>query len=445
MEKQVEIIDKTFINGEIVNQEEISIPNIPETKPKTQNKKDKYFKVLRRIIYLFIWIMVIGSFFGINIINILFSRFISEKNQIFIKEYNFYITISAVIFLILVIKIKRIIFWLFGFLMLPFYIFLIFIPKTAYKGIKNSLKIILGTTNISKTISFKICTFLLFILSVYIVFHNPNNYLTWFAIIVLTLKLFAHFIKRFYLVFRPIKVIGIIKKSLESTKFKNLLKQDSFNEWRQMENTDKNYDKKRIESLGMYWLYNRVFYRLANYLKKSENNRVITGYFIWMISYTFFKTVLFFSLIFYALSNINKNNFSLKENFSFFQSIYFSFTNILGANFGDIIPNTTSSKIFVSLELFSSVIIGLILFFIFTTIVLEKYKKDVDELSKKLHTEGLEINDMIITEFGKGVNNLGSIIQEYFNKSNIKDKRFLKFIKPDDDENLEINIMEEVS
>ena len=123
---------------------------------------------------------------------------------------------------------------------------------------------------------------------------------------------------------------------------------------------------------------------------------------------------------------------------NFWTSLYFSFSTLVTANYGDIVPTSSIARLLVSFEVASGLLIGIILFFIFTTIILDKYKKDISVLIEKLLDEEVVIKDLMKREFNKGIRDL-LVELSYLNGDGSVDpkKKPLKFLLPDEDENLD--------
>lgn len=98
----------------------------------------------------------------------------------------------------------------------------------------------------------------------------------------------------------------------------------------------------------------------------------------------FFALIPIFAVIYYILPT-NCWNTESNAFLSFWHSIYFSIVTITTLGFGDIYPNTTCSRIFVSLESIGGVIfIGL-----FLNALSSEQAKKVSELEEKRHNDDL--------------------------------------------------------
>jgi hypothetical protein len=251
----------------------------------------------------------------------------------------------------------------------------------------------------------------------------------------IALKLLAHYSRKIYQISKPLKIIGkaqdFMFKSWEKMKTTTLLK--GVQDWKALNPEDEKYNQKKMESLSLLGAFNWVFIKTARLLKRMQGEKVMITYFIISVGYTFFLTVFLFGLEYYAISIISPVSITgIKQNF--FSALYFSFNTLITINYGDIVPSTTVARLLVSFESFCGLILGVILFFIFTTVILEKYKRDMDVLIEKLRQEGKGVRLLIEKEFAKGVKELITEFTEYQKKINPKQPSILLYDLTDEEE-----------
>jgi hypothetical protein len=427
--KESTVVDESKLAEETITSEDTKKVSVAD-KP---IKKQKIAKILKRVLFLIIWLIIILNIFGFDVISTLLNKFVVNIyiNTMFHK-YHFYIYGIILILALLIFKIHKLIL---GFLSLPFYIIFIFIPKYSFKASVQLIKIVTSFFTATKTLKFKITKLVILVLSAVAIVSQQNKYLVMVAMILLFLDLIWHYIRKFYSISMPVRMIGFLKDRMfngwEKVKQDIILK--NVTEWKQMDPQDEKYNQKKAESLGVAWLINRIFYRSAKYLKRAENTKIISIYFISSITFTFIYTLIIFALEYRSLSYINPESFRGLNGSNFLDYLYFSFLTFITMNFGDIIPASGLSKFLVSMEALSGIIIGLILFFIFTTIILDRYKKDMDTLINKLFQEETVLRGMLEVEFGKGIRDL--LLEFSYIAGQIEGKsKQPKFLLADDDE-----------
>lgn len=397
---------------------------------KEKSKIKKILKNVRRLIYLLFWILLINYFTGDAIFPISLSNILPTFLYLFWNENSIYIVAILIIVVFWSVGIKNLIKLFFGFFGFPIYLIYFLFIKQSYHSISFIVKFVTGSIAFTKTMKYKMILVLSFVLASYIILNTSNQTALTISMFVLFLTLFAHFLRRFYTISIPVKLFNKAQSKVfegwEKSKTDTLLK--GIREWKEMDPADENFHKKRVESLQMLWLFNRIFRRFASYLQNMQGNKIIAGYFLIAIIFTFLLSIITFALQYIALEKLIPNSFQGFSFPSFLDGLYLSFTTILTVNFGDIIPLNGYAKFMITSEIIFGLIIGVILFFIFTTIVLEKYKKDLESFILKLNSEEKEIIYLIEREAKCKVKEIIPEVIDSFqgDKSNETLKRFLQ-------------------
>ena len=222
--------------------------------------------------------------------------------------------------------------------------------------------------------------------------------------VVLFLSLTAHFIRRFYTIFRPFnffyKVQEVFFKWWEGNK-SNIC--GKIKCWKEIDPSDKEYVKKRNEPLRDLWTANRIFKWASSFLGSPRGNLIIVVYFITSTFITLALTIFIFATEYYGLVKLNPFSFLGFTSPNFLTSLYLSFLTITTNNYGDIIPKSGIAQLFISLEILCGIIIGVLLFFIFYTITLEQYRNDLKKYTERFLCEKGEIIGIIHNEYGKDI------------------------------------------
>jgi hypothetical protein len=172
------------------------------------------------------------------------------------------------------------------------------------------------------------------------------------------------------------------------------------------------FKTKRGSNLLILYFLNSLFFFSATRLKKIQESRILDIYLIGTLLYTFFLTIIVYALEYLALYHLNPSSFQGDVNNSFFYFLYISFNTLLTVSFGSFAPITTSARFLVGLELFSGVLILIILFFIITTIMRERYREDASLLVGQLNEEGLKIENLIQEEYKFSMEEAASEIKQ---------------------------------
>ncbi len=396
------------------------------TSRKKQNKRLRYFT------YLIIWFLAFLILLDIKFFELLPKEVIPGTIYLILLDYSILIYLLLAIVAILIFGLGKVISFLIGLLSFPLYLLFWFLPKKSFKMALSACSLLSRAASFTNTMTYKIALVLIFVLSSYIIFSIDHRILIIISMAFLLLVLGLHLARRFYTISKPVILFHRIEKLLFNMweKYsKNTISQ-GIKEWKQMDSNDANYKEKWRSALNALWFSNRIFYRFAQYLKKLEGNRFLAAYFIFAVSLTLFLTILIFGIEYYALIKLSEDSVRGIAKANILDCLYFSFTTITTVNFGDILPVNGAARGLVLLEIICGMLILVILFFVFTTVTLEKYKRDLDEFVNSLEHKEHEIKKMIEVEYGKKI---GELLPELVSSTD-QEGRGYKFIKLDEDE-----------
>lgn len=415
------------------SQEIVAVDNQNDKEIKKKKKKKK--RLLKWIIYSFLWLIILLQLSGNKTINFIFTSIIPLPVLGFLSKYDYILYFFLLIPILMYFKIHKVILGILGFLFFPITFFVIIVPKFGFKTISFSFKSISEAYSFSKTFKYKILFVGLFIISTITIVKAEDEILIITAMAILILQLFFHFIKRFSSISAPIRIFNKVQESTFHgwEKAKKELVYKRIEKWKKIDPNDKKYNKEKTECLKLVWVINRIFFRLSNYLRKLKSNRLVVSYFIYAIISTLTFTILLFSFEYYALERLDPSSFKGIVGPEIIDTIYLSFTTIITINFGDIIPVTGWARFFISLEVLSGLTIGVILFFIFTTVTIERYKRELIDFSEKLSKEEILLKDVIEKEYEKKLNEIIPSVVDAIQGKN-KNEKIKKWFNLDDHE-----------
>lgn len=129
------------------------------------------------------------------------------------------------------------------------------------------------------------------------------------------------------------------------------------------------------------------------------NSHKIDLYFILSLLYTFAFTVIVFALEYLALFTLDPGSFVISQGTSYWLFLVFSFNTLMTADLGLIKPQTAAAILLVNVELFTGLLILIILVFVMLTIIRERYNEELG---------------LVIDELRRRVNAIESIMEEKF-------------------------------
>jgi hypothetical protein len=172
------------------------------------------------------------------------------------------------------------------------------------------------------------------------------------------------------------------------------------------------YLGKRFEAIKNLLLLNQAVQFVAEKLKRFNESRILVVYAILKLVYTFILTVIVFGLAYFSLHRISLGSFSVGEDASLFLFLYYSFNTILTMGVPDINALTPLARILTACELVFSILLGVILVFIFTTIIREKYEDELKELIAGLEMESIKLCSVFGNEFSVSLEDIEAEFKE---------------------------------
>jgi hypothetical protein len=177
------------------------------------------------------------------------------------------------------------------------------------------------------------------------------------------------------------------------------------------------YKQKKDKNIGFVLVYNTILQFFARKLRNIQSSQVLLLFSFSLLFNTLILTVLVFALEYYALFKMDSTSFNgdVENNFFFFA--FFSFCNFLTTTYGSFAPAGTLARIFVSLELLCTMLFGIILVFIFTTVVRDQHAERLNQLISDLENENDEIVGLLASQYDLSPSQARSIVQSTDPKS----------------------------
>ncbi|MFB3884041.1 MAG: ion channel [Thermodesulfobacteriota bacterium] len=236
--------------------------------------------------------------------------------------------------------------------------------------------------------------------------------------VVATLLLFGllikHYFERLVSAFRPETVLSGINNFLKN-QWTAMREDILFKEIRDSSKYapgSEEYLKKRFETIKSLLLLNQAVRFVAENLKRFHESRILTVYSILKLVYTFVTTVIIFGFAYFSLNRISPGSFSVGEDANLFLFLYYSFNTFLTMGVADINALTPLARVLTTCELLFSILLGVILVFIFTTIIREKYEDELKELIRGLETESTKLCSAFEHEFNISLKDIEIEVRE---------------------------------
>lgn len=356
------------------------------------------------------------------------EKILGETVLQFIQNNIFYIVIPIILVIVVLFCLEKTRKWIGSILLFP----ISFIGLIIWKLISTIAKIIFGKSKLLKSTAYYITSFALLLSSTIVILIVKNEIIVSIAMFALFILLALHYLQKPHSLYKPVQWLNKIKEFFEKHWAKFILKiRTSFLE-KKKSNISNNAEsiERHKKEISFLWFINRTLYRLGSFLKNSENNIFIVTIFIFSILDTIFFTISVFGLEYLALSNIQHNSFTKIANYETIDYFLYSFSVLTSSSIVELAPQTITAKLMVTSQVFCGLLILVFLFFIYSNIVIEKYKEDKKIIIQQFDSAAKSIENYIKAEYNDEVYNLIPSLLEGFKKDGL----FYKFLKLDDEE-----------
>lgn len=356
-----------------------------------KQKKKTILSSTKKIVFTVIWILIIIKLFLYDIDLYVFHKLPTPICE-FCIELRFFIILFLIAIVLLLQGMKRFalnlgLFFAFPFILLYYGLSIFFGGFSVFKKIRS--------------FKYKFLTTILSIPAIYSILKFHDKLVIIISMVYLIMYLFLAFYYATVSLSAPLNIFSKINDFL-----KNFIKKyftPSVNEEiAKLENLSEDNQKmkqERIKILSTVLGFVKIYETISTILLRLQGARVIVLYFLGVVLLIFTLTVVICGFEYYSLAHHFGDHFIIQSSDSIFEFFYFSFLTILSIDFGDITPISSWAKILVTFEIASGIYIAIMLFFIFTTIVLERYKDEVNILIGTFKTESDSIQTMINKEF----------------------------------------------
>ena len=360
--------------------------------------KKRALKLFRHLLAACFWAYFLLSLFMLDINSFLISYF-PQWEKYFKYKALFIIIVLALLWRFLRTKV-----------FVPISIFVVFYPIILFftatfrvMGISpNAFLAVVGSVILTIRSAKKWLINAAIYFSLFVILYvNIGDIPSIIAMIGIFLLLVFHYFERFYSAFRPETLIssinGFIKTKWANSREELFLK-DIFDSQKHPPGS-KDYRAKKFEKIILILFFNIGYRFIADKLKKFQESRLLAVSSILKILISLGLTVVVYGFEFMALNRLVPGSFIVPDDSGIFFYLYASFNTILTMGVPDFKAIGPLAKLMTSTELIFSLLLLIILFFVFTTIVRERYQGELDELISLVGNENSQICDLLISHF----------------------------------------------
>lgn len=357
--------------------------------------------LLNYVLPVLFWIYAFVKLFIFDIDNFLLDAI--DSRLLFLVRFKFLIIIAIISILLIKVKSMTLIKEVSYLIFFPFLVFFWFIPKILYKT--GNLNLVIGFIDgfSSMFVSFKynFITFSLFTISIVSIFTFQHKVVLYVSALIITILIFAAYIRRMYFVFRPTSLFTFAKKAFTSINKHTATTYVLQDELKSIAVPSMNEVqlKKWIETLQNSVLYNRAFLFAARKLRSYQQSGLNLIAYMVMIFTLIALTVISFSVINYALYIADSSSFTATNAPSFFTFFYYSFNNFVFNSISEIIPSSKTTQVALMVEqFFVAFLLANIASLIFS-FRSQKSTEELEEIIKDMEKESEKIESIIKTDY----------------------------------------------
>lgn len=370
-------------------------------------------RLLRETASILFWAFLIIKLVIFDIDNFLIHSIFPQYDWLITYKFVFILLTLAIFWLLLGTKRALLIaLYVVGY---PLIVFSWKIPKTLLGSTTNVIFTAAGAVILTlKSAKKWFISSVFFLTACAVILINLGKVLTVVATLLLFVLLIRHYFERLVSAFKPETLLSGINKFLKN-QWTVMREEILFKEIRDSSKYppgSEEYLKKRFETIKSLLVLNQAVQFVAEKLKGFHESRILTVYSILKLVYTFVATVIIFGFAYFSLNRISPGSFSVGGDASLFLFLYYSFNTFLTMGVADINALTPLARVLTTCELLFSILLGVILVFIFTTIIREKYEDELKELIRGLEMESTKLCSLFVDEFNISLEDIEIEVKE---------------------------------
>jgi hypothetical protein len=362
-------------------------------------KTSPIVKAIRELLGIMFWSLAVIKLFVFDLDIFLVGKYLPSYT--WIVDYKFFFLFGGIAFLWLIVPNKIFrgsVAYVLGY---PLVILFYHLPKLFFKNWTLAFLFLPSLVATFKSFKLRFISTMFGLIACLLILLKVGTALMILAMALLFVYLAIHYARQFRSAFSTKSFFNDIGRGIQAVwnALRDSMVIKELEAAKNFDQTTDAYKAKRSSVLQNLFLANWLFLYASFRLKRIQDSRILDVYLIGSLVYTFLVTVIVFAFEYFALYQLQPTSFAGSSDSSFFFFLYASFNTLLTVGFGDFSPIGVIARILTSLELFAWILIFLILFFTITTIIRERYHKDVDALVIQLTSEHAAIESLILQEY----------------------------------------------
>jgi hypothetical protein len=210
--------------------------------------------------------------------------------------------------------------------------------------------------------------------------------------------LVIHFFRRFRIAFSPSTVFADLSGGVHSV-WDGIKDTTMTKRPKGLDPESTEYKQKFGQNLLAMYIMTTALYVLGERLREVINSRKLDLYFLGTLLYTFFTTSVVFALEYLGLERVVPGSFVGVPEPGFFQFLGLSFSTLMTSDISLLKPGSGLAQIAEHIQLFATMLIGVLLVFVVLTSIRERYKQDLDGVVNELRIASESIGRFLEADY----------------------------------------------
>lgn len=353
-----------------------------------------FVRWIREIIAIFCWSLALVHLLFFDVVSYLVTNY--PKLEV-VVNYRFLLMIGITALLWFFLGNSRFIYLVLYIIGYPIVILFWYVPRLL---IHNWALFIAFSPAVHAIVTTCRHSFLFFsglIISSFVVFLAQNPPLKITCMAFLGVYLILHYVRRFRTAFTPSTVFANLTEIIHSIWIK--IQESDLLKPLEGDPDSEGYKQKLGTNLLSIYAVTSLLHVFGERLQEVVKSRKLDLYFICSLLYTFFLTAIIFSIEYFGLEHLIPGSFTGIAKPGFFEFVGLSISTLMPKDISPLKPVSGLAQIFVYFELFSSLLIIVLLVFVILTSIRERYKQDLDGVVKEIGAAADSFRDVILSNF----------------------------------------------
>jgi hypothetical protein len=340
----------------------------------------RFLKIVRETFAILFWAFCLAHIFVLDLIQPIISA-IPQSRMIF--DYRLLILLFLLSVLWLLLRTRKFISFVGYIVAYPFVIVFWKFPKATIKRWTTLLVFAPAIYDIISKLKINFVLFTLALIGAVAILSTTRPWIITCSMIILSAYLIWHFARRLWSSFSSSTLFTEVTTTIRSLweNAKQLRAQDTL---KGLQIGTKEYENAYAQNILNLYIFSTFLASNAARLKALYDNRRVDLYFAASFLYTFMLALLIYSFEYLALSKVDPDAFAHSTPLTIFGFLGYSFGALTHFQISTITPVSDLAHLLTYTEVFSSIMILVLLSFVIFTSARERYRADLDSLVTEL-------------------------------------------------------------